>query len=99
MKRVSCLGPMYSTPEGSLVVGSSVGSTVVSSVGSTEGSLVLGSSVVVVVVSISHPTLRLVFGHLPSSLPQVISSVAISTQRIFLSSSHIYSVYPSSESS
>ena len=74
MKRVSCLGPMYSTPEGSLVMGSSVGSTVVSSVGSTEGSLVLGSSVVVVVVvvSISHPTLRFVFGHLPSSYDDVV---------------------------
>ena len=72
MKRVSCLGPMYSTPEGSLVVGSSLGSTVVSSVGSTEGSLVLLSSVVVVVVSISHPTLRLVFGHLPSSYDDIV---------------------------
>merc|ERR1712179_656630 len=137
MKRADCLGPMYSTPDGSLVVGSSVGSTVVSSVGSTEGSLVVGSSVgstvvssvgstdgslvvgssvgstvvspvgstegslvvgssvvVVGVVSISHPTLRFVFGHLPSSLPQVISNVAKSTQSIFLSSSHVYSVYP-----
>ena len=73
MKRADCLGPMYSTPDGSLVVGSSVGSTVVSSVGSTEGSLVVGSSVVVVgVVSISHPTLRFVFGHLPSSYDDVV---------------------------
>ena len=60
MKRADCLGPMYSTPDGSLVVGSSVGSTVVSSV------------VVVVVVSISHPTLRFVFGHLPSSYDDVV---------------------------
>merc|ERR1712184_96683 len=79
MKTADCLGPMYLTPDGSLVVGSSV--------------------VVVVVVSISHPTLRFVFGHLPSSLPQVISNVAKSTQSIFLSSSHVYSVYPSSEPS
>ena len=52
MKRADCLGPMYSTPDGSLVVGSSV--------------------VVVVVVSISHPTLRFVFGHLPSSYDDVV---------------------------
>ena len=44
------LGPMYPAPDGSLVVGSSVGSSV-------------GPSV----VSMSHPTFRLVFGHLPSS--------------------------------
>ena len=53
MKRADCLGPMYSTPDGSLVVGSSV-------------------VVVVVVVSISHPTLRFVFGHLPSSYDDVV---------------------------
>ena len=52
MKRADCLGPMYSTPDGSLVVGSSV--------------------VVVGVVSISHPTLRFVFGHLPSSYDDVV---------------------------
>ena len=72
MKRAD-LGPIYSTPDGSSVgssvgstVGSSVGSTVGSSVGSTVGSSV-GFSVGSSVVSISHPTLRFVFGHLPSS--------------------------------
>ena len=49
MKNIG-LGRMYPAPDGSLVVGSSVGSSV-------------GPSV----VSISHPTFRLVFGHLPSS--------------------------------
>ena len=67
MKR-AVLGPIFSTPDG--VVGISVGSTVGSSVGSTVGSSVgstVGSSVGSAVVSISHPTLRFVFGHLPSS--------------------------------
>ena len=90
MKRADCLGPMYSTPDGSLVVGSSVGSTVVSSVGSTEGSLVVGSSVgSTVVSSVGSTEGSLVVG----SLVVVVVVVSISHPTLRFVFGHLPSSY------